>query len=689
MKGKSLLKIWIVIVMFTLISFSDCSFAANDTNSELLNKGSMLLELAISMLSWLWVFFANWAWEFLTNKWVYGEVLWLDTVLWKYRNIVKNFANFWLWFYFVYTVFKWLIDQVDGELITKKLKDIILWLLIAGVWIQASRFLTAVVVDISTITIVAAGSLPSQLVSESPEIEESVLVSLKNYLDGASEVTGWKEKDFEDFTSWLKFSLFPKNKWAANFITIERDISLDKAITKEDMFDTLMPNEENVSWPLYYLWFSILKTTTLISPNSASKGWIMATIFNALLQWWTTIVYSIEMFVLFVFSVMRVIYIWIFIVLSPMVILLRCIGQISNKKGESKLVEPLTKHFNFSSFFWNAFKPAIIILWFSLTLIFVSLIHKVISSKWYEELDIGGIKTKVYEEKKEATNTDWDKKYITEMDGDLATISFTNLWQTLANFILCVITVVLVYIVIKIAVTMWWWKDFVSAQIWKLQKNVGEDLLSLPVMPVAWYDEKTWEAKTHYLSAGKVFWLWNRNNSIIGSTVAHYQGKVNDEFNKQNAIIDSWFSNNTWYLSGDQVRTIENSMTNKSKAVWERLESTKAMIDEIKQGDKEWIWFGMTLSRTTAKNDGFWLNQFGARLGAMEGQPVTGTNSEAWRKMISDWNSPEIKEKDIEEKLEKIFKDHGDRVKAYAEFFGLGSDIDTWEELKNADISKK
>jgi hypothetical protein len=98
----------------------------------------------------------------------------------------------------------------------------------------------------------------------------------------------------------------------------------------------------------------------------------------------------------------------------------------------------------------------------------------------------------------------------------------------------------------------------------------------------------------------------------------------------------------------------------------------------------------MTLSRATAKNDGFWLKQFGQRLTKMEKQPpVTGTNEKAWNGMIGDWNSSEIREKNIEEKLEKIFDNHQDRVRAYAEFFGLGSDIDTWQKLKNADISKK
>jgi hypothetical protein len=53
-----------------MMSFSDWSFAAEDTEN-LLKTVWELLYLAISALSWIWVFFAKWAGEFLTNEWVY------------------------------------------------------------------------------------------------------------------------------------------------------------------------------------------------------------------------------------------------------------------------------------------------------------------------------------------------------------------------------------------------------------------------------------------------------------------------------------------------------------------------------------------------------------------------------------------------------------------------------------------
>jgi hypothetical protein len=138
--------------------------------------------------------------------------------------------------------------------------------------------------------------------------------------------------------------------WASNFITLKK-IPLEKPMTKKELYDTIMPNSDNVAWPLYYLWFSILRVTTIISPSSSGEKWWMSTIFNTLLQWWTTIVFSIEMLVLLVVAVIRLLYMWVFIVLSPIVLLLWCIQQWWGKlwNGKSWFFTDFMKHFNIIS----------------------------------------------------------------------------------------------------------------------------------------------------------------------------------------------------------------------------------------------------------------------------------------------------------------------------------------------------
>ena len=56
--------------------------------------------------------------------------------------------------------------------------------------------------------------------------------------------------------------------------------------------------------------------------------------------------------------------------------------------------------------------------------------------------------------------------------------------------------------------------------------------------------------------------------------------------------------------------------------------------------------------------------------------------------MISRWNDSSKTDKT----LEKLFKENNSKeaksVEAYADLFGLSLSSNTWEQLKNADISK-
>ena len=58
--------------------------------------------------------------------------------------------------------------------------------------------------------------------------------------------------------------------------------------------------------------------------------------------------------------------------------------------------------------------------------------------------------------------------------------------------------------------------------------------------------------------------------------------------------------------------------------------------------------------------------------------------------MVSDWRALAPDEKKDQRTLENLFK--GTRgsthVQTYAKFFGIDKSIDTWSELKEADISK-
>ena len=81
------------------------------------------------------------------NSFVYWEDFWFDTVLWHLWIITRNLANYALWFIFLYKVFEFLWNWQK----TEDIKNILKSSLIAWVWIQASWFIMASLIDVSTI----------------------------------------------------------------------------------------------------------------------------------------------------------------------------------------------------------------------------------------------------------------------------------------------------------------------------------------------------------------------------------------------------------------------------------------------------------------------------------------------------------------------------------------------------------
>ncbi len=92
--------------------------------------------------------------KLVDNSFVYWEIFGFDVVLWKMWNIVRNLANFWLWFLFVYNIFSYLLTKKTD------IKKILISALIAGIWIQASWFIMSTLLDMSTILAYSVWWLP-------------------------------------------------------------------------------------------------------------------------------------------------------------------------------------------------------------------------------------------------------------------------------------------------------------------------------------------------------------------------------------------------------------------------------------------------------------------------------------------------------------------------------------------------
>ena len=162
----------------------------------------------------------------MTNDLVYASIIHMDIYLWKIWNIMKNFANFALLGIVLFNIIKNLTGKDKMNI-----KDIITKTLIAGILIQASRFMVGALVDISTVAVSAVGAFPSTFLNNN--------VDLQNYIKNQIQTTPTK----------YVLDMDGKNKWTATNTT--------PASTENR--NEILPTYDSVSGPLLYLGFSVFK----------------------------------------------------------------------------------------------------------------------------------------------------------------------------------------------------------------------------------------------------------------------------------------------------------------------------------------------------------------------------------------------------------------------------------------------
>lgn len=661
MKKKLFIRIWIVITVIAVASFSDWSFAADD---GALKSISEIMNFLTQVLARIWVIFAKFAWEFLTNKRVYWEILWLDALLWKYWVVVRNIANFWLWLFFTYTVFIALFKKEDA---VKNLKNVLWRLLVAWIWIQTSRFLTAVVMDVSTITLVSVWSFPSQVMSENDEMEKNFRSTLRDYLDWNTVIT------------WKQLELFPKNGTSNGFL-VEIPITIEKGheVSKEEFLDDLLPKYDSVAWPLYYIWVAILDSFSIsnIPKNTSSDIWIKSTILNTIINGWTTIVYSIEMMILCIVALLRIFYLWMFITLSPIVVLFYCIKKADSKGLWSfieKNMKDFTANLNIKSFLINAFKPTIIVLWISLSVVFVS------TMKWVLIQD-DTVKFQWVNLSSHCSQLNPSIKCETRVNSELFEWVFANLGKTLMNIILSILTVILIYEIIKIAVGIGGWDDFISKKVKWLQDDIWKLITATPIIPVKWTDINGLP-RTSYLSMGTALWIWN-NRSLLGEKIKRVSWKIEEFSSAQTeSVMAGWLWKGKFLTDSDK---------NKIRQAWEglhwiaTLNAKKQIINNInknKNDGKGGVW--MKLNPNTA--DPFWREEFTAWLDETPRNSITITSQQDqnWQDILKSRQGQKEEDRD----LVKLFNNQR-YATTYANYFGYGWTYTDFGSIKDLDVSE-
>ena len=359
-----------VIVFSSYPTFAEeCSWDAKET-LDMLNT---FITNLWRFCSWIWIILWNIAGVLMTNVMVYWEFMHLDNFLWKIWQLTRSIANYALWFLFIYSIFKYIFFKVD-----KPPMDQIKNILVASVLVQASWFLVMVLVDLSTIALATVSSFPAQVLSDNSTLMQTMKGEMvwSRILNDKKIVVINAFSD--EYLKWDNDSWYSIEKWGD-------DSSVDP---EKKTVDAMMPSANNLWWPFIYLWataFEPYKNRQI--PESADcVGATEKVITNFLFDAWTTILYSLALILFIVLLVMRLVYLWIFIAISPIVILLSVVKVIKINKNDDIL--------SLSKAVWLIFKPVVFALWMSLmflvVIVFQGVLNKSITSTFPWDVSTSG-----------------------------------------------------------------------------------------------------------------------------------------------------------------------------------------------------------------------------------------------------------------------------------------------------------
>ena len=415
----------------------------------------------------------------MTNSFIYGEALHFDVFLWKIWQITRNIANFWLGFIFLYEILKYMLNPSETKTPMSIIKD----LLKSGVVIQLSWFAIMVLVDISTVLFALVSSFPSQVIGSDAVFSQALSTVIdsscpdKITVDSAQPqgnvLCKWQKQiiRFMADAGWSKL----KNSTEAGIINVE--MREDGGLTKDQLFDTLLPSQDSLSWPLMFIGFEIFKTAQL--SDYSNVQWIsdmekdFKQIFQIVLHSGMMILYTLSLLVLMVVLIARVLYLWIFIAISPIVVLLNYLI-----KPKKQLTNDIFRDINkmIKLIFW----PVFYALYISLMIIMLVIFN------WALKFNMMNYESPVQ-------ITDSQLKF----DNDLISVSMEGGTMRLYDLLLGAIALFLMRNLVQLAIK----EETGIKQIDDFTKNVSKlatwFIETVPIVPVPWSNIK--------IGAGSVF----------------------------------------------------------------------------------------------------------------------------------------------------------------------------------------
>ena len=546
------LKLCIIIVMVFVFSVHPI-FAAGctwDTYEHMVLINEFFTDLW-KLASWIWIVLWNLAGVLMTNTMVYWEFMGLDSFLWKIWQMTRSIANYTLWFLFIYNIFKYIFSHWE-KLPIDNIKNI----LVSSVLIQASWFMVMVLVDLSTIGLATVSSFPAQVMVATPD----VLTTMKQQMVKSEVLNDKKIIVINSFSDdYLKNA---NTKW----YSVEQREWADPQSVEPDKktIDSLLPSANNLWWPFIYLWFTALKAQEYSSrpaPVSVScVGQVEKVVTNLILSSWILILYSLALVFLIILLVMRLWYIWIFIALSPLVILFHYVFG-DNKRGLDEL-------FSLKKSLALIFQPVFFALMISLMFIVVVMTQKLFS--WSSTSDLSWWVKASYSVTSSSKNS-VQTRSNSFLENAWVVSFYVREWaKSLKDVILSLIVLVLMWQLIKFALK---WDvpglgkhSVVGGSIGKFVDRTWDLFWTIWVIPTPvwrmWFNQ-----------------IWNWDSSPYFDTKV---SNIKTAFTSRDKSVDTindlmwWSSVNTIKaLNASQQQTLKTTISNPGKDVDEFVKAIK------------------------------------------------------------------------------------------------------------------
>lgn len=358
---KKLIKVIIVFLLIWVLAFAWISFASTwwaIVNNDMW-KWIWLLQKAVNVIYLILRPFMMIAWKFLSNEFVYGAAFGIDNVLWKLWQVTRTLSNYLIWIVFIWSLFIYFFKSESNFSWKKNMPRI----LIAAVLINASWFLLAVLIDISTILTMTAWSIWTHF---NPWFKKNEHASTMMPI----VINPDKEWDFIKiaWADWQKYDACIKdkdnkiqNKPCINFLDWSYKIEWEESKGVE-WIDTKSIEWSSV-WMLISL-FRYMNWSLLNADNTNQGGW---TFIMSFMKLFLILLLLIPFLVLSIILVVRVLVLRVVIPLSPF-ILASLTLWIFDSKIRNK----------FKDIIALIFQPAYVVFMLSIWFVFIQSIYSMI-----------------------------------------------------------------------------------------------------------------------------------------------------------------------------------------------------------------------------------------------------------------------------------------------------------------------